>query len=72
MKTEEHEDCQLTYDDSPEAHKRIYDMMLKWFKEMGRFSGDSIHQSDECDIQAPYILTDVAEEGFRFETTYPE
>lgn len=67
MKTEDLPDYTLTFDDSPEAKDRVYEIMLKWFKKLRHYSGESLGQSDETYVLAPDILAEVAEEGFKFD-----
>ncbi len=66
MTTEETKDYKLTFDDSPEAKQRVYDIMLAWFRESRHFTGESLAQSDDTYIDALELLTAVAEEGFKF------
>lgn len=73
MKTEDAQDYTLTYDDSPEAKERVYDIMLKHFRELRAFNGDSIGGgNDEVYITAPDILTECAEKGFQFNQKWKE
>jgi hypothetical protein len=72
MKTEPIEYGTLTYDDSQEAKERIFELCLKAFKKLGHFNGESLCQSDNTYIEAPDILTRIAEKGFRFKTKYTE
>lgn len=68
FKNEYEED--VLFDDSQEAKDRVYDIMLKFFKKVNMFSGESLSQSDETYIEAPEVLGEVAEEGFKFEVKY--
>jgi hypothetical protein len=72
MKTEHIDDLTIQYDDSPEAKERIYSLCLAFFKEHEVFRGESIQQSDGPIIDAPNFLSKLAEEGFKFETTWRE
>lgn len=66
MTTMQREGFTVTYDDSPEVHKAVYDRILKWFMEQDHYCGDSIHQSDSTYEDAPNLLTDIAEKCFKF------
>lgn len=66
MKTETHEDFTLFYDDSPEAKERVFQIALKWFKKLDHFNGESLQQCDNTHVEAPQMLTELAEEGFCF------
>jgi hypothetical protein len=72
MTTEETPDYTLTFDDSQEAKDRIYNIMLAWFKKRGHFTGESIQQSDSTYEDAPNLLEDVAENGFKFNQEWKE
>lgn len=72
MPTITDQDRTITFDDSPEAKDRIFNMMLDFFKKVDMFNGESLGQSDEICIEAPNILSEVAENGFRFEVEYKE
>lgn len=60
-------DHTVTYDDSQEAKDRIFQIALDWFNKVKMYSGESLGQSDDTYIEAPDILAELAEEGFRFE-----
>jgi hypothetical protein len=72
MSTHETDDLKVTYEDSPEAHKAAYDMLLKWFIKNDMFCGDSIGQSDTTYIEAPELLAELAEDVFKFDTEWKE
>lgn len=68
--TEENEDYTLEYEIGEVAMMRVYGICLQYFKKLGHFHGDSIHQSDDTYETAPEFLTELAEEGFKFNKTY--
>lgn len=72
MKTERIKDYQITYNDSQEAREKLYAACLEWFKDQGHYSGESIMQSDEPQIQAPVFLSDVADDIFQFDQVYDD
>lgn len=72
MKTITTQDRTITFDDSPEAKDRIFNLMLDFFKRVDMFSGECLTQSDETYIEAPNILAEVAENGFKFEVEYKD
>jgi len=65
-------DRTITFDDSPEAKDRVFDLMLDFFKQVDMFSGECLGQSDETYIEAPNILSEVAEDGFKFKVEYSD
>lgn len=72
MKTEKLDEITLTYDDSPEAKERIFQMALAWFKEQGHFNGESLQQCDSTFVEGPTLLTNIAEKGFKFDYEWHE
>lgn len=72
MKTIYAKDYTLTYDDSQDAKDRVFERMLKFFVESELFNGESLQQCDTTHIEGPEVLSDVAEEGFKFQTEWKE
>lgn len=70
--TERIEDGTITYRDDEETRQALYEAVLKWVKGYKLFHGDSIHQTDITYEEAPTLLTELAEEVFRFELKYDE
>lgn len=68
--TDKHGRIELTYDDSQAAKDRIFTMLLAWFKEYSAYDGETICQCDDPQIDAPNILSDVAEKGFKFDPEF--
>jgi len=69
MNTKEYE---LSFDDSQEAKERVYKLAFDWFLKNEMFSGESISQSDTTYEEAPEILSEIAEKGFRFQAKWKE
>lgn len=59
----------LEFDDSPDAQKRIYDILLSWFIKTEMYSGESLSQNDNTYIEAPDLLAEIADKGFSFKYT---
>ena len=70
MKTEQLQDHTLTYDDSPKARRALFNACLEWFKEQQTYCGDSVFQSDACQIDGPQFLASLADDIFKFEANY--
>ena len=66
------EDMTVEYSDSPEAKEELFQRMLKWHVNHHALDGECIWQSDMCMESAPEILTDVAENVFKFKVTYTD
>lgn len=72
MKTEDHKEYTLAYDDSPEAKERVWQLLLDWFKKNELYNGESLQQRDVTWEEAPVLLTEIAETGFRFDANWKE
>jgi len=44
----------------------IYDKIIKYFIDHEAFSGETIMQDDDCIIDAPEVLADIADNIFKF------
>lgn len=64
--------CRVTYDDSPEMAKRVYEHVLAWFHEHGCYVGESIMQCDAPQITAAEMLSELADKVIKFEVEYVE
>lgn len=62
----------LTYRVGETAQRKAYYMLLEWFKKHELFHGDSIHQTDKTYEEAPELLSELAEEVFKFKAEYEE
>ena len=67
MKTIITDDYEITYDDSPEMAKAVFDKLIEWYIDTELFSGESICQSDTGNIEAPMILSDIADDVIKFD-----
>ena len=65
-------DAKVTYSASPETKELLFNKMLDFFKTTGTFSGESICQSDRAIIAASELLSDIADEIFKFDVKYNE
>ena len=62
----------VTLEDSPEARERVWNIALEWFKELDRWSAESIVQCDDGWIESPQLAAKLADEGFKFKETHEE
>jgi hypothetical protein len=69
---QEFKDYTLTWDSSPEAKQKCWDICFDWFNRMQAFNGESICQNDTPQIEAPYCLAKVAEQAFKFKSEWKE
>lgn len=66
MKKFETKDYIGTCASGPQVEHELYKTLLEWYKKHEAFSGESICQCDEPELDAKNILSDIAEEVFRF------
>jgi hypothetical protein len=66
-KTIQTEYSKTTYNDTPEIRDKVFERVMKYFKEYECYSGEQIHQSDDPIIYAPYVLSDIADDIIKFQ-----
>lgn len=69
MTTIEHEDSIIQYDETPELKEKVYQAVLEYYKKHQSYAGEVIMQSDDCQIDAPSVLAEIADEIFKFKWT---
>jgi hypothetical protein len=69
LKTIETQDCIAKYEDTPEIREKVFLRVLEYFKKNEAFLGEVIHQSDDCIIDAPSVLSDIADKILKFEVS---
>lgn len=69
-KTDDVETIKVTYDDHKDTIEKVYEKLLHWFVAHDAYSGEIIYQSDSCMIAAPELLSELAEDVFRFDIDY--
>lgn len=60
----------MSFIETPELKEKVYQSVLNWYINQGYFSGESIMQSDDPIIDAPNLLSDIADDLFKFK--YPK
>ena len=58
--------CVVEWNDSPETKDAVFQHLLNWYIEHGAFSGESIMQRDDPQLDAPVILSDIADDVIKF------
>lgn len=71
-RTIEKEEIRITFDETEELKQAVYDRVLKFFVDMESFCGESIMQSDDPIIEAPIVMSDIADDLFKFDVEYIE
>lgn len=62
----------ISYEDNPEIHKAVFDKLIKFYKEIDMFSGESICQSDTGYIESPQVVSDIADNIIKFKVKYDD
>ena len=70
MATKKISDGTVTYKDDQTTKDAVFEKVLAWFLEQETFSGECIMQSDAPQLTAPELLSDLADDIFKFNTTY--
>jgi hypothetical protein len=65
-------DYMVEYEDIPEMHKKVFDAVLNYFKKHHAFHGEVIMQCDNTIIDAPNVLSNIADNIMKFKVTYKE
>lgn len=65
-------DAKVTYSDTTETKELLFQKLLEFFKTTETFSGESVCQSDRAIIAAPELLSDIADEIFKFDIKYTD
>jgi hypothetical protein len=60
----------VTFEDTPEARDRVWNIALDWFKTLERWSGESICQSDDGWAESPHLAGKLADKGFKFKQIF--
>ena len=66
-KTIDLDDWFVEYQDSHEIRDQVFNKLIGWFTEHQSFCGESIMQSDDPQIYAPVVLSEIADEIIKFE-----
>ncbi|MEO6305111.1 MAG: hypothetical protein ABIP51_18275 [Bacteroidia bacterium] len=56
----------VSFEETAELKEQVYQKVLEWFIEQGHFSGEGIMQADDPIINAPVLLSDIADDLFKF------
>ena len=60
----------ISYEDSPEVHKKVFDYLMEnFYQKYDSYLGESIMQSDDPQIYAPEVLAEIADDIIKFEYT---
>lgn len=71
-KTDENEGYFLEYNNDESTRDKCFLALLEFFKKHETFTGESIQQCDGPIIDAPNLLSDIADNIFEFDQNYKE
>lgn len=71
-KTLKFDDHTVTYKDTKEIRDLVFERVMAFFIEHNSFNGESIYQCDGPLIDAPSVLSDIAEDIIKFKTKYKD
>jgi hypothetical protein len=60
------EDATVEYEDTQEIRDAVFERVMAYFNEYECYSGEIIHQSDDPQIYAPSVMSDIADEIIAF------
>ena len=61
---------EVTFDDSQEMKDKVFDRLIDWYIEQEAFHGECIQQSDRCVMDAPNILSEIADDIIKFDAKW--
>lgn len=61
------EDYVVKYQATNEIKDAVFNAVLKYFKDHQAFSGEVIMQNDDCVIDAPEVMSSIADDIIKFE-----
>ena len=66
------DEVKVSFDDTEELRRAIAEKVYAYFVEHEVWSGEQIHQSDGPIIEAPHVMSAIADELMNFEVKYLE
>jgi hypothetical protein len=67
MTTIETKNAKITYPNDPETKNKVYQKLIEWYAKYELFHGESIVQSDDGNINAPIIISEIVDDIIKFE-----
>jgi len=65
-----HDELTIDFRDDTETKEVLYAKMLDWFVKTELFTGESLQQSDKTSVDSPILLSEIAEEIFKFDAMW--
>lgn len=64
------DEMKVTYTDTKEVRDKVFKKLLDYYKRHEAFSGEEIMQADDPQIEAPDLLSNIADELLKFEVEW--
>lgn len=58
--------------DDPATKEAVFNAVIQFFKDHQMFSGESIMQSDNPQIEAPILMSNIADDILKFNVKYKD
>lgn len=65
-------DVKVSFEDSQELRDKVFKKVLDYYLEHEAFNGESIMQSDNPQIFAPMVMSEIADEIIKFDVEWKE
>lgn len=62
----------ITYTDNQDVRNAVFERVMEYFVKHGMFSGEGIQQSDNAILDAPEVMSDIADDIIKFKSEYEE
>jgi len=72
MKTVITEDATVTYDDSNTKAREVFEMVTDWLFKQKCFSGESMIQSDDSQLEVSELFCDLIDDVYQFDVVWEE
>jgi len=72
MATQKINDVTITYKDDQATKEAVFKKVVDWFMDQETFSGESLMQSDAPQLEAPVLLSDLADDILQFKVVWDE
>ncbi len=66
----ETKDFTVKFNDDEETKQKVFNNLLEFYAKHEAFSGESICQSDDPQIEAPELLSEIADNIFQFKVDW--
>lgn len=66
------DDATISYEDTPEIHKKVFDKLIEFYNKHHAWNGETICQSDDPIIHAPELLADIVDDIIQFKVNWED